>query len=184
MDALGVVYPQYWKDSEQADKSFRKHLDIIKDHYYQPKWVGEEDKKKLVAPILDSFQLELQQPLFKLSMRNNSMAVCEPPYFFNPLTKLWHMLDANSALAAQFPEYIKLAQIAMVYVLGSVEDERFFSSLTFLKDKLRNRLSADHLGIVVGMHGQNVFSLENFPYDDCFQTWVDSTECYRYGVAA
>jgi hypothetical protein len=184
MDALGVVYPQYWKDSEQADKSFRKHLDIIKDHYCQPKWVGEEDKKRLVAPILDSFQLELQQPLFKLSMRSNSMAACEPPYLFNPLTKLWRMLDANSALAAQFPEYIKLAQIAMVHVLGSVEDERCFSSLTFLKDKLRNRLSADHLGIVVGMHGQNVFSLENFPYDDCFQTWVHSAERYRYGVAA
>jgi hypothetical protein len=84
--------------------------------------------------LLFSFQLELQQPLFKLSMSSNSMAACEPPFLLNPLTKLWRMFDANSALVAQFPEYIKLAQIAMVHVLGSVEDERCFSSLSFMKD--------------------------------------------------
>jgi hypothetical protein len=89
----------------------------------------------MVASVMDSFQLELQQSLFKLSIHNNSMAACEPPYLFNPLTKIWCMLDANLELAVQFPEYIKLAQIAMVYVLGFVEDERCFSSLTFLKDK-------------------------------------------------
>jgi hypothetical protein len=184
MDVLGVVYPQYWKDSEVAEKSFRKHLDIIKEHYYQPKWIGENDKKRLVAPILDCFQLELQQPLFKLSMMSNSMAACEPPYTVNPVTKLWRMLDANTALVAHFPEYIKLAQIAMVHVLGFVEDERCFSSLTFMKDRLRNRLVADHLGVVIGMHAQRVYTLETFPYDDCFQTWVHSAENYRYGVTA
>jgi hypothetical protein len=39
------------------------------------------------------------------------------------------MLDANKALAAQFSEYVKLAEIAIVQVLGSVEDEWCFSSL-------------------------------------------------------
>jgi hypothetical protein len=72
----------------------------------------------------------------------------------------------------------------MVHVLDSVEDERVFSSLTFLKDKLRNRLSVDYLGIVIGMHAQNVYTLENFPYDTCFQSWVLSAEHYRYGLTA
>jgi hypothetical protein len=94
------------------------------------------------------------------------------------------MLDANIALAGQFLEYIKLAQIALVHVLGSIEDERCFSSLTFLKDKLRNWPTSDHLSVVMGIYGQHVFILKNFPYDDCFQTWVHSAERYRYGVAA
>jgi hypothetical protein len=29
-----------------------------------------------------------------------------------------------------------------------------------------------------------VYTLETFPYDDCFQTWVHSAENYRYGVTA
>jgi hypothetical protein len=71
MDALGVVYPQYWHDSQAAEKSFRKHLDIIKAHYRQPKWIGSEDNKKLIPPLLDCYNLELQQPLFKLLMASN-----------------------------------------------------------------------------------------------------------------
>jgi len=50
-----------------------------------------------------------------------------------------------------FPEYYKLAQVAIVQVLGSVEDERCFSSLAFLKNKLRNSLDM-HLECGVEMY--------------------------------
>jgi hypothetical protein len=92
-------------------------------------------------------------------MASNSLAMLEPPFDVNPVSRLWRMLDANIALAGQFPEYIKLAQIALVHVLGSVEDERCFSSLTFLKDKLRSRLASDHLSVVMGMFGQQATEL-------------------------
>jgi hypothetical protein len=82
------------------------------------------------------------------------------------------MLDANTALALKFYEYIKLVQIIMVHILGSVEDKHSFSSMKFMKDRLQNRLSADQLGLVIGMLAQRVFTLGNFPYDTCFQTWV------------
>jgi hypothetical protein len=58
----------------------------------------------------------------------------------------------------------------MVHVLGSIEDERCFLSLTFLKDKLRNRLASDHLGVVMEIYAQQVYTLQDFPYDPCFQT--------------
>ena len=117
-------------------------------------------------------------------MVSNAMYAMEPPFNTNPFMKLWRSLDANTALVAQFPKYLKLAQLAMVHVLGSVEDECVFSLLTFLKDKLRNRLSTDHLGIVIGMHAQNVFTLENFLYDTCFQSWVQLAKYYYYGLTA
>ena len=56
----------------------------------------------------------------------------------NPLTKLWRSVACNNrALVSYFPEFVKLAEIAIVQLLGSVEDERTFSSLSFLKDKTR-----------------------------------------------
>jgi len=120
--------------------------------------------------------------MFKLAKFLNSLAAMEPPFLVNPLTKLWRCLDANSALAKSFSQYVKLAKIAMIYVLGFVEDEHCFSSkLSFLKDKIRNRLNAN-LGVVVGMKAQQVYTIQNFPYEECFQKWVHSAERYRYGV--
>jgi len=53
-------------------------------------------------------------------------------------------------------EYVKLVKLAMVHILGLVEDERCFSSLTFLKDKVQNKLNSDHLSLVVGIKAQQV----------------------------
>lgn len=187
MDALGMVYPQYWKNGD-PQALFRKHLDVIKAHFGESRSIGTGDDKILVPALLDARKLESEQHLFRVSMVHNSAYACElPPMgsstnMVNPLTKLWRCLDSNSALAGNFQEYIKLAQIAMVQVLGSVEDERTFSSLSFLKDKLRNRLDNSHLALVVGMHAQDVYTLEDFPYDACFKQWVHSAEWGRYGT--
>jgi hypothetical protein len=190
LDALGVVYPQYWQQGD-CEVSFRKHLNVLKDFYGEPKWIGEGAEKKLIPPVLDRYRLECEQPLFKVAMMANSAAPMELPplssgpgtVIVNPLTKIWRELDANTSLAKAFPEYIKLAHIAMVHVLGSVEDERAFSSLSFLKDKQRNRLDS-HLSLVLGMRAQQVYTLKKIPYDDCFKQWVHSAEQYRYGTAA
>jgi hypothetical protein len=142
MDALGVVYPQYWLQGD-AEVSFRKHLTMLQDFYCEPKYVGKDSAMQLVPPILDRFKLEVEQPLFKVAMLNNAKAAMElpplgspPSPMVNPLTKIWRLFDANSTLSKCFLEYFKLAEIAVVHVLGSVEDERTFSSLSFLKDKI------------------------------------------------
>jgi hypothetical protein len=153
LDTLGIVYPQYWL-LVGVEVSFQKHLNVLKAYYGESKWIMEGDEnKQLVPAILDCFQLEVQELLFKLAVLSNAQAAMESLDTLNPLTHLWQMLDANTALAKSFSEYVKLAQIAMIHVLGSVEDERCFSSLNFLKDKLRNRLDESHLLIVVEMHG-------------------------------
>ena len=77
-------------------------------------------------------------------------------------------MACNRAFVSNFLEFAKLAEIAIVQVLGSVEDERTFSSLSFLKDKTRNKLDNAHLSLVVGMHAQEVYTLKTFLYDACF----------------
>ena len=88
------------------------------------------------------------------------------------MTELWHCLHANSSLLSLFLEYIKLTQIAFIYVLGFIEDKKAFSSVTFLKEKLCNRLDGEHLGLVVEVHNQSVYTLTLFPYKD-FQEVVE-----------
>jgi hypothetical protein len=34
-----------------------------------------------------------------------------------------------------------------------------------MKDWLRNKLSTDHLGVAIGMYGQTLYTLENFPFN-------------------
>jgi hypothetical protein len=41
-------------------------------------------------------------------------------------------------------EYLKVVEIAMVHMLGFVEDEWCFNFVAFLKNKMRNRLN-NHL---------------------------------------
>jgi hypothetical protein len=191
LDALGIVYPQYWLQGD-CETSFRKHLTVLKEFYGEPRHVTRDGVWVHVPPVLESTRLEIEQPLFKMAMLANSPWAMEPPpvgsdaskEVVNPVTKLWRRLDANSALSTSFPEYIKLAQIAMIHVLGSVEDERAFSSVSFFKDKLRNRLDGDHLGLVVGMHNQSCFNLTSFPYDDCFKQWLKSCEFHRISTMA
>jgi hypothetical protein len=45
-------------------------------------------------------------------------------------------------------EYLKLVQLAIIMVLGSVEDGMTFSNVNFLKSKLWNQLTI-HLDLVV-----------------------------------
>ena len=92
------------------------------------------------------------------------------PLEVNPFTALWHTISANSLLQFNIAEFMKLAEIACVQVLGSVEFERTFSTLSFIKNRLRNRLTT-HLELAVAMHAQKFYTIDNFPYSVCFATW-------------
>jgi hypothetical protein len=64
--------------------------------------------------------------LFKASMKTNVDNALKPPHVINPLTKLWHYLVRNVHLRSTFLEYLKLAKIAIVQIIGSMDDERMF----------------------------------------------------------
>jgi len=76
----------------------------------------------------------------------------------------------SMVLKKHFREWFKVAELAAVQVLGSVEDERTFSTVAFSKSKLRNRLS-EHLPACVGVYSQNFYQLEDFPFDKVYDEW-------------
>jgi hypothetical protein len=48
---------------------------------------------------------------------------------------MWRLVTTFWVLVYNFPEYVKLAEMAMVQIVGSVKDERCFSTLAFIKSK-------------------------------------------------
>jgi hypothetical protein len=136
MDALGVVYPQYWLQP-QAEELFEGHFSVLKNHYCFERHHGDVHSPAL----LDLSTLNHQCSQFKGAMRANLATVLEKPITVNPLTKLWRTLSMSVVLRKHFPKWFKAAELAAVQVLGSVKDELTFSTVTFSKSRLRNRLS-------------------------------------------
>jgi hypothetical protein len=89
-----------------------------------------------------------------------------PSVYLNPLTKMWCLGTRFRVLSSSFLEYVKLVELAIVQIVGSMEDERCFSTLAFIKSKLQNRPTT-HLPLVVRMFAEQFYILQNFPYGDC-----------------
>jgi hypothetical protein len=181
LGAFGIIYPQYWMQ-EGAEASLAQHLSMLKDFYSCAKIVNEvAGGRSYTAPkMLSASILDNQQGLFKLTMKANCEAACAPPFDINPVIKLWRNLSKSRHLCKLISEYFKLAEIGCCLVLGSVEDERCFSNVKFLKSCQRNRLGK-HLPLVVRMFGQQYFSLDNFPYKDAIGSWRTAVKFGRQG---
>jgi hypothetical protein len=72
----------------------------------------------------------------------------------NLVTKMWVTINNNTLLIEWLSEFLKLAKIVMVSVLGSVEDKCTFSMFIFMKNKLHNRLGPN-LDTIVQMFAQS-----------------------------
>jgi hypothetical protein len=62
------------------------------------------------------------------------------PFDKNRVIKMWVTINTNILLTKWLSEFLKLAEIVVVLVFGSMENECIFSMFTFMKDKLHNRL--------------------------------------------
>ena len=178
MDAFGFIYPQYWLTLE-ADENFERHLSIIKEHYghkklYESKASKKKqpitEEEKFVPPILSIYVLDEHSLMFKIAMKGNCHAAMVGDLPLNPLTRLWRQLEALGLFRQKLLEFMKITELVLITVLGNMEDERTFSTLSFMKKKLQNHLST-HLPLVFGMHAEQFYGLDNFPYD----VWQQST---------
>ena len=92
--------------------------------------------------------------------------------------------SAAESVYQQLSEWAVLAEVALVMVPGSVEAERMFSTMSFLKDKVRNRLTT-HLGPCARIYSQSTYSLANFPYEEALKHWHAAAEIRgRYGLSS
>ena len=59
--------------------------------------------------------------------------------------------------------------------MGSVENERTFSVMKFIKDDRRNRLGPEHLNCCVRMK-RSRFTLDTFPMEAALSVWCELKE--------
>jgi hypothetical protein len=57
MDIIGIMYPQYWMQSE-CDATFVKHLQVIKLTFYLGKTHKVDDQDMMVGELLNASDLD------------------------------------------------------------------------------------------------------------------------------
>jgi len=90
----------------------------------------------MVSRVLLVVTFDIEQCMFKLSMKSNAINAMAKPIDVNHVFCLWCTLLTFKVFSS-FSKYFKLTKIAMVQIIG-VEDECYFNSLAFCKSKLQN----------------------------------------------
>jgi hypothetical protein len=67
-------------------------------------------------------------------IHNSKVVMHDQENSLNPITRLWHKLLASPILSHKLLKYMKLTEIAIFQVLGSVENEHMFSTFNFMKN--------------------------------------------------
>jgi hypothetical protein len=182
MDVMEIRYSQYWLQDD-VKENFNWHLELIKSHY------GSEWHLEPIKILGENASLEASK--ICLAILSTSLWIWNLTYSrlpwslmllqqwrFHFMSILWRSFGEHYRLPTslgfskflEFSEFFKLVEIATMQVLGSMEDKQTFSTLSFMKSKLRNHLN-EHLHAIVGMYFQTFFTSNTFPYDVCFDDW-------------
>jgi hypothetical protein len=129
MNVLGMVYPHYWVAID-FEASFPLHLEVIMSFYYVAQRIF--CSKLLVVAPLDKLKLESQAFLFKTTMLHNASKILKKDgKECNHLRCMWLIVLGFKVFILRIFEYVKLAKLAMCQVLGFVENECCFRTLSF-----------------------------------------------------
>ena len=99
------------------------------------------------------------------------------PIEYSAVIKLWTILGESQFLQENMSEYFKLVDLCQTMPLGSVEDERMFSALSFLKSKLRNKLDKNVDTCLILYVTK--YDITNFPFNRALALW--RSVCERRG---
>jgi hypothetical protein len=128
MDVLSIVYPQFWL-ADMSERALQLYLGVIKKFFGHTKEVETSLGKWEKSPeLLSPGALDKQLEYFRIAMIHNSLhAMRAINLHIHPITKLWRNLSLSPMLPGVFPEYFRLAELAMIMV--SFLD---FSTISFL----------------------------------------------------
>jgi hypothetical protein len=91
----------------------------------------------IVHVLLNVHTLDLWSSHFKMTMIHNfEVVMCDQENNLNPLTQLWRKVTASPIFHHKISKYMKLVKIATIQVLGCVENECLFNTLSFMKNRL------------------------------------------------
>jgi hypothetical protein len=90
-------------------------------------------------------------------MKSNATTCMTPPFDLNPVIKMWCLVIGFRVFSSSFPKYVKLVELAMVQIVSSMEDERCFFTLAFMKASFKiGSLPTYHL-LCACLHNNFIF---------------------------
>ena len=121
MDALSIVYPQFWLELGPEDK-LTWYMNTLKQTYAHTKDISSATHVYDTCPaMLSDMALDRQFHWFVVAIKNNSpYAMRAMDTHIHPLTKLWCALAQYGPLKGMFPEFFKLTEIATIHVRGYI----------------------------------------------------------------
>jgi hypothetical protein len=108
----------------------------LKAYYCHGRNIGPN--QVFIPPLLDEAKLNEQTSFFKMITMFNAIVAMKSPTNCKLCSKMWALLASNQIISHKLAEWLKFIEIFMVMVLENVEDERYFSTLSFTKSKLKN----------------------------------------------
>jgi len=79
-----------------------------------------DDQDMMVGELFNASDLDCQQGMFKLTMKSNATMCMAPHFDLNLLTKMWHLVTTFQIFSSSFSKYVKLVELAIVQIVGSV----------------------------------------------------------------
>ncbi|GLC39718.1 hypothetical protein PLESTM_000932300 [Pleodorina starrii] len=151
MKALRIVYPEFFREKPRIE-DVTAALDVLERYYGTPRPAPSGTGQ--LTPLIDTAKLREQRAAFLLEARERAELLSEAvtrgaKYPKGLLTAFWTDLTRNPGVADSISEYGRLAQLAATIVPGSVETERVFSVMSYIKNKQRNRLLQPHLSACI-----------------------------------
>ena len=80
------------------------------------------------------------------------------------------LLVSNSTLQTMYPQFTKLACIALVIPVSTAECERSFSAMKRIKTDSRNRLLTENLNHLMRISIEGP-SIDQFDFEQAFELW-------------
>lgn len=134
--AMKLLDPQFLPQKQSSLATYGVcELDVLLEHYGTPKVVNG----KQFNPPVDADACRQEMPLFKQLVFHS--------YSSMSLHELWKIMAAKHV--EHFPALITLAKACFIVPVSTAQCERGFSTQNRIKSKLRNRLKAKHLDILL-----------------------------------
>jgi hypothetical protein len=97
MSAFGILHLQFLLQ-DGAEEAFPKYLQVLKKQYYVTRSQevhGPRELPKLSCrELLSSLVFDIQQSLFKVTMKAQAKGCILPPFDKNPFTRLWDIFSS------------------------------------------------------------------------------------------
>jgi hypothetical protein len=172
MAAMGIIHPAFW-GTKPTDEVINRHIAVLHEQYGLDRKCSDGT---VVTALIDFEKVEEELWFFKSYMRRHHNM-----YMFTHA--LWVAVDAAPNCRIRMPEIIELSRLIQCIPVGSVQNERRFSSMNLIRSKLRNRLLEPHLNVCMRISAatKNKKTFKDFDYKAALKRWQTSAS-KRVGV--